>query len=251
MVEISGGVEVNQLNRLEGEGGGLVARLQAFQVIDAGTFAEAADHVKTIDAFLTLVANHCDPNIKRWYEGHKAAIAERDRIIGPSRELRRVLVDRMGAWEQAERNRQRAIEEAARREAERVEREAREAAARESARLQRAAEDARLEEAARLEAAGDHEGARRKLEVPTPAPLVVPPPTFVPPPPTSTVPKVAGLHSREGWEFVIENAMLIPREFLMVDEVKVRKYVAAMGADAKIPGVAVVPKRTQVLRKGK
>jgi len=41
------------------------------------------------------------------------------------------------------------------------------------------------------------------------------------------------------WNFKVENPALVPREFLMVDESKIRAYVRAMQADAKISGVRI------------
>lgn len=52
-------------------------------------------------------------------------------------------------------------------------------------------------------------------------------------------PKIAGQSVREVWLFVIEDASLVPREYLEVDAAKVRRYVNAMKADAKIPGVRI------------
>lgn len=52
-------------------------------------------------------------------------------------------------------------------------------------------------------------------------------------------PKIAGQSVREVWEFQIEDASLIPREYLMPDVVKIRRYVAAMKADAKVAGVRI------------
>jgi len=52
-------------------------------------------------------------------------------------------------------------------------------------------------------------------------------------------PKVAGVVGREVWNFKVENPALVPREFLMVDESKIRAYVRNMKADAKISGVRI------------
>lgn len=52
-------------------------------------------------------------------------------------------------------------------------------------------------------------------------------------------PKVAGISFREVWKFEITDAAAIPREYLLVDESKIRRVVQAMKADTKIPGVRV------------
>jgi len=52
-------------------------------------------------------------------------------------------------------------------------------------------------------------------------------------------PKIAGQSVREVWQFQIEDAALLPREYLMPDESKIRRYVTAMKADAKVAGVRI------------
>jgi hypothetical protein len=52
-------------------------------------------------------------------------------------------------------------------------------------------------------------------------------------------PKVSGISFREVWKFEITDPAAIPREYLTVDETKIRRVVQAMKADAKIPGVRV------------
>jgi hypothetical protein len=52
-------------------------------------------------------------------------------------------------------------------------------------------------------------------------------------------PKVSGIATREAWKFQVEDPALIPREYLMVDEAKIRKVVVALKGDTKIAGVRV------------
>lgn len=54
--------------------------------------------------------------------------------------------------------------------------------------------------------------------------------------------KLAGVSTRQDWDFEITDEDAIPREFLVVDEKKIRAYVKAMKSDAKIPGVRVFAK---------
>ena len=56
--------------------------------------------------------------------------------------------------------------------------------------------------------------------------------------PTASAPqKVAGLSARENWDFEIVDANLIPREYLMPDEKKIRQIVKAMKSQTNIPGI--------------
>lgn len=52
-------------------------------------------------------------------------------------------------------------------------------------------------------------------------------------------PKVTGINYREAWKFEVTDVSLVPREYLMVDETKIRKIVQAMKGDTKIAGVRV------------
>lgn len=55
----------------------------------------------------------------------------------------------------------------------------------------------------------------------------------------AAAPAVRGIAIPKVWAFVIEDAALVPREYLIVDETKIRKVVAAMKGDTKIAGVRV------------
>jgi hypothetical protein len=52
-------------------------------------------------------------------------------------------------------------------------------------------------------------------------------------------PKVAGISIPKVWTFEITDADLIPREYLAVDETKIRRVVTALKGDTKIAGVRV------------
>lgn len=52
-------------------------------------------------------------------------------------------------------------------------------------------------------------------------------------------PKVGGISIPKVWTFEITDASLIPREYLLVDETKIRKVVAALKGSTNIPGVRV------------
>lgn len=56
-------------------------------------------------------------------------------------------------------------------------------------------------------------------------------------------PRVSGVSTREVWKFEITDPSLIPRQYLEVDEAKIRRVVQAMKNDANIPGVRVYAER--------
>ena len=52
-------------------------------------------------------------------------------------------------------------------------------------------------------------------------------------------PAAEGVRTQEVWTFRVVNALLVPREFLVVDEKKVRAHVAQHGEATNIPGIVV------------
>lgn len=62
--------------------------------------------------------------------------------------------------------------------------------------------------------------------------------------------KLAGISSTETWTFEIIDAAQVPREYLMVDEAKLRKLVRALKAETNIPGVRVFSTRQIAARAG-
>lgn len=90
-------------------------------------------------------------------------------------------------------------------------------------------EDAKLKRAAEAEKRGDTKAAERIISAPiAPAPNIA-----------RSLPKTASFSSREHWDFRIIDPALIPREFLEIDETRIRRVVTAMKGTTKIPGVEV------------
>lgn len=54
-------------------------------------------------------------------------------------------------------------------------------------------------------------------------------------------PKIVGVQTREVWKFEVTDPSQVPRQYLIVDESKIRKIVGAMKGDTQIPGVRVWP----------
>jgi len=112
-------------------------------------------------------------------------------------------------------------------EAERQRREARE---RSLAEARRQADEARaLEEAAALELLNEHEMAAAVIAEATSAP----PPMVVLP----DAVKASGQKFRRVYKWRVDHDELVPREFLMIDEVKLNRYAAAMKDSAHVPGI--------------
>lgn len=134
-----------------------------------------------------------------------------DRLARIERVIKGKLMGYAEEQERIRREEQRKAEAAAQREKERLEALARKA-----------------QEAGRIEAAERHEERAAAVV----APVIQREP-----------PKVAGLATREVWKFEVVDPGKVPREFLMIDEQRIRRYVAAMKAEARIDGVRVYAER--------
>jgi phage-related minor tail protein len=73
-------------------------------------------------------------------------------------------------------------------------------------------------------------------------------PTFTPPPPAVELEKTAGISYTEKWNFEITDEKLIPRDYLIPDEKKIRTIVKAMKGATNIPGVRVFDEGTVIHR---
>jgi hypothetical protein len=73
------------------------------------------------------------------------------------------------------------------------------------------------------------------------APIVVP--TMAP---VAQVEK-SGISYRETWYYEVTCPGEIPREFLMIDETKVKGVIAAMKGATNIPGIVVLMKKTPII----
>ena len=175
-------------------------------------------------------------------------MAQRDGLLKPVQGAKRVLGDRMAAWDQEQARLRAAAAAAAQRELERLEQAARDQAAAEQRRITAEAETRRLAEAEAMEARGDQAAAVRLLEAPIAVPVVLPAPVFTPAPAPAAPPKVEGVSFREDYDFEITDPALLPREFLMADEKRIRGVVKAMRAATAIPGVRAFPRRIASVR---
>lgn len=241
-----------EIATLEQDARRMTAEINAVEVVDRTSYEQAGEMVRQATAYIRRVEDVLGPIVSAAHKAHQVAVQQRDMLLRPAQGAKRVLGERMAAWEAEQSRRRREAEETARRDRERQERAAREAAELERRRHQALAEEERLREAADLEATGDREGADRLLEQPLPDPHgVVAPPRFAPRPPPAEeleVPAVAGVSYRQTWDYEVTDEAAVPREFLMIDHKRVAGVVRALGEKANIPGIRPVVKRTAAVR---
>jgi hypothetical protein len=250
----------------------LVDQAAAIVVRDQDTLTSANDFSIAVKRLRREIEETFDPIIESAHRAHKVALGKKKKHLDPVDAAERMVKGKIGAYlteqerirKEAERRaweaeqekiraqqealrkeqeaqrkaeeQRRAIEEKARREAQ--EADAKAARARSEEGRRRAQEEAdriRRETAERLaadkakaeaEQARIREEAARKqaeLEAAVPAPV-------------ARV-ETKGISTREDWDFEILDVNVIPREFLTIDESKLRRYAKAMKVDAIVPGV--------------
>jgi hypothetical protein len=202
---------------LETDSQAVVRRVGPIAIRTQAQLAQAALDRQDIGDRLASIDKFFEPFTQLAYKLHRALTTRRDEVKAPLVAVDLKLRNAIAAYKVEEDRRRR--EEEAR-----------------LAEIRRREEQTRLTaEAAALEDAGDHVLADAVLE----AALDAAPPVVVLPDTT----KAEGLSFRTVWKWrFLHNDpdrafQLIPREFLCVDEAKLTKYAAAMGAAARVPGV--------------
>jgi hypothetical protein len=194
-------------------------RARAAVVRDAESYELAAHLLLGIKDLRRKIAETFDPHCKRAYEAHRALTKEKADAEAPLTQAERIIKDALRAYDAEQdrirREQQRIADEQARREA----------------------EDRALEQAAAMEREGRELGDAALVAE---AQAVIEQPVIaVAAPVAKATPKVAGIAMRKTWAFRVVNEALIPRQYLNVNETKIRGVVRALGASAAIPGVEV------------
>lgn len=198
----------------------IVDQARAVKVTDAESYVIAGTLWKAIGDMIKEVEETFNPIVKAAHVAHKAAVEKRAKFLDPltaaQKDVKRLMSDYDAAQEAIRREAQRKAEEAARK------------AAEEQALLEAIA----AEEAAKANGAAQEEAAAEAEAVMT-APVYVPP-VVVP----KATPKLAGGPVyRTVWKYRVTNSTLVPREYLMLDEVKIGQVVRALKGATNIPGI--------------
>lgn len=211
----------------QAEAGKLLTVAQSYQIDSADMATAAADDLgqikgklKALDEkrlSLTRPLDEAKKRIMELFEGPRTVLLQAEGV------LKGAILD----WNKREQARL----EAERREQERIAREAAEAAARQAEEARKAAEVAAA--AGNAEAAVELEQqAEQAVEAATALATMAPAVAAAPA-------KLAGVSTRQEWDFEVTDPAAIPREYLVIDEKKIRGVVKALKADANIPGVRV------------
>lgn len=200
-----------ELQIIETAKGDVIAQANTLTIVDRPTWDAANELLRTIKRFAKQVEDTFGPSAKAAHEAHKAILAARDKHLKQFTAAEQTVKGKILAWQRVEAMR---IEE---------ERRAAEQKARDEAEARQTAEAEALIEQ------GRNQEALATLQAPVVVPTIVAP----------MQPKAEGVSVVKRWTFRVVNESMIPREYLIVDEGKIRGVVRALGSEARIPGVEV------------
>lgn len=190
---------------------------------------EANTYLRGIAGMKQKINEFCAPNIKRWHDGHKQAIADRDVLLRPVEEAKAIIDDKIRKYRAWEREEARKVQEA------------QALVARAEAEAQREAEAQALEDAGETEAA----------DMVKTAPIVLP--NVKAPAPV----KLEGTHIRTNWSAEITNkleliafvaANPVFSHLLDVSMKEANKLAKAQKENMMIPGLRSVSSETVITK---
>ena len=230
----------------------------AISITDQGSLTIANQFSIAVKLLRKEIDGTFDPIIEAAHKAHKLALDKKRKFVEPVDAAEKLVKGKIGDYlaeqdrirREAERRAWEAEQEKIRvqQEALRAAREAEEKARREAAEAEARASRARSEES-RRRAQEEAERIRKEAEAEQQkileaaaekeSKLVEEQKAAVPPTPA---PATKGISTRQDWDFEVMDAAAVPREYLVVDEVKVRQIVRAMKGETNIPGIRVFSK---------
>jgi hypothetical protein len=233
----------------ERTGQDLIADANARTIANAEDFTAAARWLQDVCIPLKKkVQDTFRPRIQQAHALHKGLLEDEKKFLGPIERAELLVRAKLTGYENEQRRKQREAEDARQRQQQELEAAERLRVLQENERKRKEAEDRQLAQAVDAEKRGDVETAQRLIEAPVEVPVVAPKPVFAPPAPVLGAPKVAGVSFTDVWDFELENLDEVPREYLKLDEQKVRAVVKALKDKTAIPGIKAVSRRSPTVK---
>jgi hypothetical protein len=189
-------------------------KAKSIQVINQESLTEANQFLLAIKSLRNEVDNAWNPVIESAHKAHKQAIEQKRKFENPLIEAEKLTKSSISKYLQEQERIRRDAEEARRR----IEEEKR-----------------RLEEEALKKAMG----AKTEKEVEKIIEEAAVKENQIEIPKIQEAPKTEGISMRDNWQFEIFDETLIPREYMIPDQVKIGKVVRALKDKANVPGVRV------------
>lgn len=193
---------------IDKENSAVVTAAETLAVSDRVEYALAGEFLKKIKEVKGKVTEALEPNVKRWYEGHKKAKAEFNERMKPLDDAERIVKSKMQTFFAAEEKK---------RQDEEREKKARE-------------EELEREKEEKAKALLD-QGEFKKAEAVLNATEVLPE--------VQDKVKAQGVSMVKNWKFRIINPGLVPDQYKIIDEKAIGQVVRGLKERASIPGVEV------------
>lgn len=187
----------------------LVVKAQNMAIKTQEGYVGGAEFLKSLKSLQKKASDFFSPIVSKAYDTWKTAKAKENEVIDPLKKAESLVKNKMIEYDAEQR---RIAEEAQRK----ADEDARKAQEKITAKADKAAESGDLEKAQAL----------RQQAASAPVPII-----------EKSTPKVAGIKSRENWEFEIVDIYKVPIEYLLVDESKVKKAVNIFKKTDAIPGI--------------
>jgi len=201
----------------------LISRASAIVVRNQDDLDGANDYLSEIKRRIEYFSGLYDPQIAKANALHKGLCADKKQFVGPLEQAAKVINPKIADYLYEEDQKRLAVARARQLADEKAAREAEKAADKAHDLIQNGQEG---------KVAAVVEKAAEKIEAIKAAAPVMPDKP------------VADFAMRETWAFEITDAALIPRKYLVVDEVTIGKVVRAMKDQADIPGIRAYPVRS-------
>ncbi|MBA7534737.1 hypothetical protein ES705_26986 [subsurface metagenome] len=206
--------EDSKLKDLEVKVSNFPDRATFISVHSQATLTRANEFLKTVKAFQKQLGDFFDENIARLHKAHKAAKAQKTQFEEPLKRAEDIVKEVIRKYLVEQDNIRKEAEEKAKQEKEK-----------------------KFEEARELEKEGKKEEAEqiRKDETALATPL---PPEV----------KADGTHLRKHWTWQVEDLEKLPKEFFIIDTLRINSIVRTMKDKTNIPGIKVFQEPTVATR---
>jgi len=206
--------EETQLAELRTQSSHFPERAGFIVVNSQNTLNRANDFLKDIKAFLKHLDDFFDENINRLHKAHKEAKAQKTHFEEPPKKALAIVREEIRKYLVGQEKIRREAEEKARQEKEK-----------------------KFEEARELERTGDEESARHIRDETTAVGTPLPP-----------VIKAEGTHLRKHWTWQVVDIDKVPKEYFVIDALKINSIVRAMKGKTNIPGIRAFQESTVATR---
>lgn len=202
-----------EIQDLQASSSDMVKQATALVVNSDASFTSGSQMLLDIKRVSKTVEARFKEPVDMAFKAHRAMTALRDSVLNPFKSAEGIIKQKVGEYQLA------------------IERKRADEAVYLRRQQEAKAEAERIAKAQDQMDKGDLTGCEQTLAAPA-EPVVVRIET-------PEAPKVAGVSFREVWKYEITDPALIPAEYKIVDEPKLRKVVAALGKSTNIPGIRV------------